>query len=326
MDEPREAEHAWRQVLAARRRRVPTALAIRQPRPPPALGLPDQPDQRAPRPCGADPHPAGPGPAPRGQEHAVDRRLRDHRARLLDSARPQRRGARCRGESDRSSRKRGTCGAAGRRLGAADTRRRHAPRRPAGRPGDGALARRRSRHAPRSTQPFMSLTAVQICMLGAVPVYAALRRLARRVLASDGAGVFPSLFRAMPAALGHLHLPGSLASRSSTLRNSSSSIGREDLIPLLLGGWVPAFSYLALLSHRTGWPHHHPHAPPPLRGRRPSPTGSTMCAPSAARNGRRIVTDSRARSSGRRSSAPRSTAGCRPMAAPAILRAARRSS
>ena len=30
--------------------------------------------------------------------------------------------------------------------------------------------------------------------------------------------------------------------------------GREDLIPLLLGGWVPAFGYLALLSHRTGWP------------------------------------------------------------------------
>ncbi len=97
------------------------------------------------------------------------------------------------------------------------------------------------------------LDAVQICMVGAVPVYAVYVAWRRRVLASGRTSFFASLFRAMPAALGVF----TFLVLSVAVLDPSEFVwrfGREDLIPLLLGGWVPAFSYLALLSHRTGWP------------------------------------------------------------------------
>jgi hypothetical protein len=73
------------------------------------------------------------------------------------------------------------------------------------------------------------------------------------VLASGRRTFVASVFRAMPTAIGvftFLILSAAILDPSEFVWR----VGREDLVPLLLGGWVPAFGYLALLSHRTGWP------------------------------------------------------------------------
>ena len=90
-------------------------------------------------------------------------------------------------------------------------------------------------------------------MLGAAVVFAGYVVLRQRVLASRSTSFLASLLRAMPSALGvftFLALIFAILDPSGFVRQ----VGREDLLPVVLGGWVPLFSYLTLLSQRTGWP------------------------------------------------------------------------
>jgi hypothetical protein len=119
--------------------------------------------------------------------------------------------------------------------------------------GSAARSLGEAHDVPEIDEALHVLHAVQICMLAAVPVYAAYVVWRRHVLASPRTSFLFSLFRAMPAAIGvftFLVLAVAIVTPSEFVWQ----VGREDLVPLLLGGWVPAFSYLALLSHRTGWP------------------------------------------------------------------------
>jgi len=119
--------------------------------------------------------------------------------------------------------------------------------------GSAARALGSAHDIPEIDEVLHVLNAVQICMIGIVPFYAAYVVWRRHVLASPRKGFVPSLFRAMPTAIGvftFIVLAAAVVDPSEFVWR----VGREDLVPLLLGGWVPAFSYLALLSHRTGWP------------------------------------------------------------------------
>ena len=75
----------------------------------------------------------------------------------------------------------------------------------------------------------------------------------RRLVSLPSHSLVGITFRALPPALGIftllLLILAIIAPSEFTWR-----FGREDLLPVILGGWVPALSYLALLSHRTGWP------------------------------------------------------------------------
>lgn len=97
------------------------------------------------------------------------------------------------------------------------------------------------------------LRTMQLCLAGALLLFAHYIVWRRRVLADRRSAFLPSLLRAMPPALGiftFILLAFAIVDPSGF----SQRVGREDLLPVLLGGWVPLFSYLALLSHRTGWP------------------------------------------------------------------------
>lgn len=119
--------------------------------------------------------------------------------------------------------------------------------------GSAARSLGEAHDVPEIDEALDVLHAVQFCMVAAVPVYAAYTLWRRHVLASPRTSFLYALFRAMPAAIGvftFLVLAVAVVAPSEFVWR----VGREDLVPLLLGGWVPAFSYLALLSHRTGWP------------------------------------------------------------------------
>ena len=119
--------------------------------------------------------------------------------------------------------------------------------------GSAARALGSAHDIPEIDEVLHVLYAVQICVAGAVPFYAAYVIWRQRVLTTGRRGVVASVFNAMPAALGiftFLVLSAAILDPSEFVWR----VGREDLVPLLLGGWVPAFSYLALLSHRSGWP------------------------------------------------------------------------
>ena len=97
------------------------------------------------------------------------------------------------------------------------------------------------------------LRAIQICMAAACVVFIGYVAWRHRLVSLPSHSFVGNLLRALPPALGIFTLlllilaiiaPSEFAWR----------FGREDLLPVILGGWVPAFSYLALLSYRTGWP------------------------------------------------------------------------
>ena len=97
------------------------------------------------------------------------------------------------------------------------------------------------------------LRTARICFAGAAVVFVAYVVWHEHVLRHNTTSFVGGIFSAMPTALGlvtFLVLALAIFDPSEFVWQ----VGREDLLPLILGGWVPLFSYLALLSRRTRWP------------------------------------------------------------------------
>ena len=97
------------------------------------------------------------------------------------------------------------------------------------------------------------LRTAQICIVGAAVVFVPYMVWHERVITHRPQTFIGGILHAMPTALGlftFIVLAVAILDPSEFVWQ----MGREDLLPVMFGGWVPLFSYLALLSRRTGWP------------------------------------------------------------------------